>query len=373
MVDTNGDKTAKRPLQAITDAETLRLDPNATRAQLETTEADRRRWTNLRSEVRMRARARPGAHHASSRTRSDSRGVTPRRRRLPPLGRNNTRPERRVPIMVCGSCGRANDADARFCDACGARLDAQPSEAATRKVVTVVFTDVAGSTALGERLDPESLRQVMWRYFDAMQGDARTARRHGREVHRRRDRGRVRRARRFTKTMRFGRCERAFEMRGALGRVNEDLARDYGVRIATRIGVNTGEVIVGDGAADQKLVTGDAVNVAARLEQAAPEGGVLIGQATYRLVRGRRRRRAGASYRGEGQEQAARSVAVCWAWRPDVPAFARSVITPFIGRRRRARRAPSGIRHNGARVVVPTRHGCRAARGSASPVLRASS
>ena len=70
--------------------------------------------------------------------------------------------------MVCASCGRENAADARFCEACGAPLDAGRA-AETRKVVTVVFTDVAGSTALGERLDPESLRRVMWRYFDAMQ------------------------------------------------------------------------------------------------------------------------------------------------------------------------------------------------------------
>ena len=71
--------------------------------------------------------------------------------------------------MTCGSCGRENDADALFCSACGTRLGAQQSDVETRKVVTVVFTDVVGSTALGERLDPESLRRVMWRYFDTMQ------------------------------------------------------------------------------------------------------------------------------------------------------------------------------------------------------------
>ena len=78
--------------------------------------------------------------------------------------------------MVCGTCGRENDADARFCSACGARLGARQRERETRKIVTVVFTDVAGSTALGEALDPESLRRVMWRYFDAMQA---TLERHG--------------------------------------------------------------------------------------------------------------------------------------------------------------------------------------------------
>ena len=59
--------------------------------------------------------------------------------------------------MICGSCGRANDGDVLFCAACGAPLVSRPGGAETRKVVTVVFTDIAGSTALGERLDPESL------------------------------------------------------------------------------------------------------------------------------------------------------------------------------------------------------------------------
>ena len=72
--------------------------------------------------------------------------------------------------MVCGACGRENAAGARFCDACGAPLTAVTPDAAARKVVTVLFTDVAGSTALGERLDPELLRRVMWRYFDTVQG-----------------------------------------------------------------------------------------------------------------------------------------------------------------------------------------------------------
>ena len=133
--------------------------------------------------------------------------------------------------MVCGSCGRENDADARFCGTCGERLDARPSEAVTRKVVTVVFTDVVGSTALGERLDPESLRGVMWRYFDAMQA---TLERHG---------GTVEKFIGDAIVAVFGvpavheddalRAVRAaFEMREALDRVNVDLAREYGVRVA---------------------------------------------------------------------------------------------------------------------------------------------
>ena len=185
--------------------------------------------------------------------------------------------------MTCGACGRENDADALFCSACGAQLDAQQSDVETRKVVTVVFTDVVGSTALGERLDPESLRRVMWRYFDTMQA---TLQQHG---------GRVEKFIGDAVVAIFGvpvlheddalRAVRAaIEMHEALERLNESLVRDYGVRIATRTGINTGEVIVSDGASDQKLATGDAVNIAARLEQAAHAGEVLIGPSTRLLV-----------------------------------------------------------------------------------------
>jgi class 3 adenylate cyclase/tetratricopeptide (TPR) repeat protein len=197
-------------------------------------------------------------------------------------------------------------------------------------VVTIVFTDVAGSTALGERLDPESLRRVMWRYFDTMQG---TLERYG---------GTVEKFIGDAIVAVFGvpdvheddalRAVRAaFEMGEALERVNEDLAQEYGVRIATRTGVNTGEVIVGHTAADQRLATGDAVNVAARLEQAAGAGEVLIGQATYRLVQDAAVVEPVPAVEAKGKSRPLS------AWRllglrPDAPAFARTIGTPFIGR-----------------------------------------
>jgi tetratricopeptide (TPR) repeat protein len=78
----------------------------------------------------------------------------------------------------------------------------------------------------------------------------------------------------------------AAAMRSALRQVNEDLTRRYGVALASRTGVNTGEVVAADDPdVTQKLATGDAVNVAARLEQAAPENEIYIGEMTYRLVR----------------------------------------------------------------------------------------
>ena len=74
-------------------------------------------------------------------------------------------------------------------------------------------------------------------------------------------------------------------MQAALEALNVELDRHYGVQLSNRTGVNTGEVVSGDASSGQRLVTGDAVNVAARLEQAAGEREVLLGELTYRLVR----------------------------------------------------------------------------------------
>ena len=74
-------------------------------------------------------------------------------------------------------------------------------------------------------------------------------------------------------------------MREALAELNVTLRAEFGVTLENRTGVNTGEVVTGDTGASQRLATGDTVNVAARLEQAAPAGEVLIGESTYRLVR----------------------------------------------------------------------------------------
>ena len=153
-----------------------------------------------------------------------------------------------------------------------------------RRVVTIVFADVTGSTSLGERLDPEALRRVMGRYFDEMSA---VIERHG---------GTVEKFIGDAVMAVFGiprlheddalRAVRAaVGMREALEALNLELEREHGVGIAARIGVNTGEVVAGDPSAGQRLVTGDAVNVAARLEQAASPGEVFLGETTYRLVK----------------------------------------------------------------------------------------
>ena len=78
--------------------------------------------------------------------------------------------------MICPECGHGNREGARFCDACGSSLTTAPTGREVRKTVTIVRCDLTGSTALGERLDPESLRRVLSRYFDEMSA---ILRRHG--------------------------------------------------------------------------------------------------------------------------------------------------------------------------------------------------
>jgi class 3 adenylate cyclase/tetratricopeptide (TPR) repeat protein len=169
--------------------------------------------------------------------------------------------------MICTSCAAENRDGARFCDSCGALLVVEAARE-QRKVVTVLFCDVTGSTALGERLDPEAVRVVMARYFEV----ARAAiERHGGTVEK--FIGDAVMAVFGVPTIREDDALRAV-------RAAEEL-RDA-VDIDVRIGVNTGEVVTGSG---DSLVTGDAVNVAARLEQAASPGEVLIGAETYTLVR----------------------------------------------------------------------------------------
>jgi class 3 adenylate cyclase len=193
-------------------------------------------------------------------------------------------------VPVCPQCGQESPEDFRFCGVCGAELaPVPPAPAEVRKIVTVVFSDITGSTSLGERLDPEALRRVMSRYFDEME---RVLERHG---------GTVEKFIGDAVMAVFGipqlheddalRAVRAaVEMRERLAALNEELERDRGVRLSIRTGVNTGEVVAGDASGGQKLVTGDAVNVAARLEQAAQSGEILIGRDTRELVQEASRR-----------------------------------------------------------------------------------
>jgi class 3 adenylate cyclase/tetratricopeptide (TPR) repeat protein len=188
-------------------------------------------------------------------------------------------------VVTCAKCGRESQDGFEFCPSCGASLKPAERAAEERKLVSVLFADVIGSTDLGERLDPERLRSVLEAYFSAMSaaiaswggtvekfiGDAVMAV-FGAPVVREDDAARA--------------LQAALEMLSELEALNREFLPRHGVALRIRIGVNTGEVIAPTGKTpDQTIVTGDAVNIAARLEQAAEPGTVLVGERTYLAAR----------------------------------------------------------------------------------------
>ena len=141
-----------------------------------------------------------------------------------------------------------------------------------RKVVTVLFCDVVGSTSLGERTDPEVLRTLLARYFEHMKE---AVERHG---------GTVEKFIGDAVMAVFGipvvheddalrACRAAIEMRETFPELG----------VEGRIGLTTGEVVAGT---EERLATGDVVNVAARLQQTARPGEILVGEPTLELARG---------------------------------------------------------------------------------------
>jgi len=224
-------------------------------------------------------------------------------------------------VASCPACGKDLPGEFPFCPFCGAALLAIPSRE-QRKVVTVLFCDVTGSTELGEKLDPEALRALLARYFERMKA---IVERHG---------GSVEKFIGDAVMAVFGvpvvheddalRAVRAaVEMRDALPELG----------VPGRIGVTTGEVVTGT---EERLATGDAVNVAARLEQAAEPGEILIGDETLRLTRDAVEVEAVAplSLKGKSEPVAAyRLVAV-----HGEEGFARHADTPMVGRETELRR-----------------------------------
>jgi class 3 adenylate cyclase/tetratricopeptide (TPR) repeat protein len=233
-------------------------------------------------------------------------------------------------VLICSSCGAENPEGFRFCGRCAAPLSVEePGARELRKTVTVLFCDVTGSTALGERLDPESLRGAMARYFEAMKV---VVERHG---------GTVEKFIGDAVMAVFGvpvlheddalrGLRAAAEMRQAVTDLNEGLERDYGTTLEIRIGVDTGEVVTGT---TERLATGDAVNVAARLEQAAAPSEVLLGEETFRLAREGVEVEPVEPLELKGKKEpvtAFRLVAVL----PETPAMTRRRDAPMVGRER---------------------------------------
>jgi class 3 adenylate cyclase len=191
-------------------------------------------------------------------------------------------------VPACRVCGAEIPAEARFCPACGTPIAAEEEAPAgqERRLVTILFADVTDSTRLGERLDPERLQELMGTYFAAMReeieaeggtvekfiGDAVMAA-FGVPVAHEDDPARALRA--------------ALRMRRRLVEVNDDLQARFGVALEIRTGVNTGEVLAATNPGPgEPMVTGDAVNAAARLEQGAEPGQIVVAERTARAARG---------------------------------------------------------------------------------------
>ncbi len=220
-------------------------------------------------------------------------------------------------VIICAQCGQENPETARFCNACAARLEGGSDAREVRKTVTIVFCDLVGSTALGERSDPEVVRELMSSYHATLRS---IIERHG---------GTVEKFVGDAAMAVFGipsvheddalRAVRAVaEMRHAVAEL----------RLEVRIGVSTGEVAAGTG---ETLVTGDAVNVAARFEQTAEPGQILISTQTERLVSGRVRVEAVAPLELKGKALPVAAFRLLEVL-PDVPAFTAPIDAPFVGR-----------------------------------------
>jgi class 3 adenylate cyclase len=181
-------------------------------------------------------------------------------------------------MATCTACGAQLPDGARFCPACGAAAATAQAAAEERKLATVLFADLVGSTALADAEDPERVRARLDRFYDAMTEEiVRTG-------------GTVESFAGDSVMAAFGapnaledHAERALHAALAMQRRLTEL---FGEALALRIGVNTGDVVIGRAREGTSFVTGDAVNVGARLEQAAAPGEVLAGERTVAAARG---------------------------------------------------------------------------------------
>jgi class 3 adenylate cyclase/tetratricopeptide (TPR) repeat protein len=176
--------------------------------------------------------------------------------------------------VTCPSCGAETPAGARFCPSCGAALVLRNDE---RRVVTVVFGDIVGFTTLSERLDPERVKNLVDEVFDRLAADIVSFG------------GQVDKVIGDAIVALFGApvaheddAERAVRAALKMQETVRAFVQDLDVPIRMRIGVNTGEALVGAIRADgDYTATGDAVNTASRLQSAAEPGGVLVGSLTH--------------------------------------------------------------------------------------------
>jgi class 3 adenylate cyclase len=232
-------------------------------------------------------------------------------------------------MATCPNCGNGLTEQANFCPHCGTPLSSRPATEEFR-IVTVVFCDVVGSTDLERRLEPQPMQRVMASYGEAVRRElggrgASVGKRHGDgfmaafgvpELHE-------------DDALRAVRA--ANELRAAIAQLHADLQHERGVALDVRLGINTGNVLVrGAGSLEEEL-TGAAVHLAKRLEEAAGTGEILLGEETYRLVEDAVRAVPAAPLELEGvpgRQEVWRLLEVL----PDQPGRARRAAAPMVGR-----------------------------------------
>ena len=180
-------------------------------------------------------------------------------------------------MATCFECGAAAPAAARFCPLCGQPIEA-PQHSLERKLATVLFADLVGSTALADSEDPERTRGLLDRFYEAMSAEIGETG------------GTIEKFAGDAVMAVFGapaahedHTERALKAAFSMQRRLEEL---FGTRLRLRIGINTGEVVVGQPRVGSSFASGDAVNVAARLEQAAAPGEILVAERAAAAVHG---------------------------------------------------------------------------------------
>lgn len=179
-------------------------------------------------------------------------------------------------MAACSSCGAPLPGGARFCPNCAAPVvEERPSE--ERKLATVLFADLVGSTEMAGDQDAERTRALLTRFYDAMAAEIAEAG------------GTIEKFIGDAVVAAFGapvaqedHADRA--LHAALS-MRSRLEQMFGDTLRLRIGVNTGEVVAGEPRVGSSFVTGDAVNVAARLEQGAKPGEILVGERTVAVAR----------------------------------------------------------------------------------------
>jgi class 3 adenylate cyclase/tetratricopeptide (TPR) repeat protein len=234
-------------------------------------------------------------------------------------------------MATCPNCGNQLVDRPKFCPECGRALGPRVSVQEFR-IVTVVFCDVVKSTELERELDPQPMQQLLDRYGEAVRralggAGASVGKRHGDgfmaafgvpELHE-------------DDALRAVRA--AAELREALDKLAKEVREQRGLEFHVRLGINTGNVLVRDAGTLEEELTGTAVNLAKRFEEAAGAGEILLGEETYRLVADAVKAEAAGPVTIKGTTEPQQ------VWRllevlPDRPGRARRPIAPMVGRTR---------------------------------------